>query len=556
MGQDFLDGAKLKLMFLSAAQFLEVNKEVVNLLNVFPVPDGDTGTNMSLTLLSAAREMKALESDEMSAVAEALSKGSLKGARGNSGVILSQLFRGFARALKDEKQVTTKKYAQALKAGVATAYKAVMKPVEGTILTVARVTAEEAEKLSVHITDFELFYDSLIDIARDTLDKTPDLLPVLKEAGVVDSGGMGLLYIMMGQAQALDDEFDPEAPMKQLDLVIGKNKAPVSGFVPGPAGMSDESIEFAYCTEFFIKNLFSYVQEGDIDKLKDKLERLGDSIVVVGDEDLIKVHFHTNMPGKALQLALRFGELSNIKIDNMKEQHHHVSNLGIPVEAPKAPQKEVGLVSVSMGEGIAGIFKDLNTDYIIEGGQTMNPSIEDILNAVEKANAKEVFILPNNSNIILSARQAAEISETPIHVISTKTISQGMAALIAYNSENTVEDNRKAMEKAIGHVKSGQITYSVRDTQVNGFKINDGDIMGISEGKIEAVGKEISEVTRQLLDKMLEEGGEIVTVLYGSDASEEDTQNISSYLEEQYPDMDVEVLSGGQPLYYYILSVE
>ncbi|NLC44509.1 MAG: DAK2 domain-containing protein [Clostridiales bacterium] len=543
-------------MFLSAAQFLETNKEIVNELNVFPVPDGDTGTNMSLTMLSAARELKAVDSNEMNQVVEAITKGSLKGARGNSGVILSQLIRGFAKVLKNEEKITTVKFAEALQAGSATAYKAVMKPAEGTMLTVARVTAEEAVKLAAHINNFEVFYDSLIDVAKDTLDKTPEMLPVLKQAGVVDSGGMGIVYIMMGQAQALDDDFDLEAPLEQLDLVMSSGHTASPGFVSSPAAMADESIEFGYCTEFIIKNLFPYVREEDTDKLKSKLERLGDSIVVVGDDEFIKVHFHTNMPGKALQLALRFGELSNIKIDNMREQHHHLNSFETPSDTIDEPQKEVGLVSVSIGEGIANIFKDLSADFIIEGGQTMNPSIEDILNAVDNVNAKEVFVLPNNKNIVLSANQAAEISEKTIHVIPTKTIPQGLAALIAFNSEISAEENVSSMIRAVDHVKSGQVTYSIRDSQVNGHQIKEGDIMGIAEGEIEVVDKEISKVTKQLLDKMLSDEVEIVTILYGADAKEEDTEDISSYLSVNYPDVDIELLSGGQPLYYYIISAE
>lgn len=554
MNQEILDGAKLKLMFLSAAQFLETNKEAVNALNVFPVPDGDTGTNMSLTMLSAAREIKAVESDDISQISDALSRGALKGARGNSGVILSQLFRGFARALKDEQEITTVKYAKALKAGVETAYKAVMKPVEGTILTVARVTADEAVKIAGRISDFELFYDSLIDIARDTLDKTPDMLPVLKQAGVVDSGGMGLLYIMIGQSRALDGDFDLEAPLEQLNLFIGSSNA-AGPAVSGPAGMAEEVIDHLYCTEFLITNLYPYVRKEDLEKLKEKLERLGDSIVVVGDDDLIKVHFHTNMPGKALQLGLRFGELSSIKIDNMKEQHNHIID-AVETVSSKEPEKNLGLVSVSTGEGIANIFRDLNADYIIEGGQTMNPSIDDILNAVAKVNAREVFILPNNSNIILSARQAAEISDKPIHVIPTKTIPQGLAALIAYNPENDVESNEQAMLRAMQQVKSGQITYAVRDSKIDDIEIREGNIMGLNENKISVVGENIAEVTKQLLDNMLKDGGEIVTILYGSEAKEEDTEQLLAYMEENHSDVDVEILSGGQPLYYYILSIE
>jgi len=543
-------------MFLSAAQFLESNKEAVNALNVFPVPDGDTGTNMSLTMLSAAREIKALDSYDLPLVVEALSKGALKGARGNSGVILSQLFRGFAKVLKNEQEITTKKYAEALTAGVETAYKAVMKPVEGTMLTVARVTAEEARKLALSISDFELFYEGLIDAAKDVLDKTPEMLPVLKQAGVVDSGGMGLLYIMMGQARALDEDFDLEAPLEQLDIYIGSNIIRRKTSVSAPEKISEQSIEYGYCTEFIITNLHPYIRKEDIDKLKAKLERIGDSIVVVSDDDLIKVHFHTNMPGKGLQLALRFGELTNIKIDNMREQHKHIIEMDSESTSLKEPEKNLGLVSVSMGVGIANVFKDLNADFIIEGGQTMNPSIEDILNAIEKVNAKEVFVLPNNSNIILSARQAAEISSKPVHVIPTKTIPQGLAALIAYNSDNDVQANIESMTEAIKQVKSGQVTYAVRDSHFDDVDIKKGNIMGIIEGKISFVGENIADVTKQLLDKMLEDGGEIVTVFYGSEAVDEDTASIQAYIEERYPDVDIEMLSGGQPLYYYILSVE
>ncbi|MGI6141946.1 MAG: DAK2 domain-containing protein, partial [Caldicoprobacterales bacterium] len=363
------------------------------------------------------------------------------------------------------------------------------------------------------------------------------------------------LYIMMGQARVFDDGFDLEAPLEQLDFYMDSNGIGNRTAVSAPSGFPEESIEFGYCTEFFITNLHPYIRAEDIDKLKAKLERLGDSIVVVGDEDLIKVHFHTNMPGKGLQLGLRFGELTNIKIDNMREQHHHVIEMETG-SSTNEPEKNLGLVSVSMGEGIANVFKDLNADYIIEGGQTMNPSIEDILNAVEKVNAREVFVLPNNSNIVLSAKQAAEISKKPIHVVPTKTIPQGLAALIAYNPENDVQTNKNNMTEAIKQVKSGQITYAVRNSRVDEIEIKEGNIMGIMDGNISMVGENIADVTKQLLDRMLEDGGEIVTVFYGSDAAKEDTESIRAYLQEKHNDVDVELLFGGQPLYYYILSVE
>lgn len=547
MNQFKIDGARLKQMLLSAAQFLEDNKETVNALNVFPVPDGDTGTNMSLTMQSAAKEILALKTDKLGEVAKALSKGSLKGARGNSGVILSQLFRGFAEFLKDYEQVDTVQFAKALMGGSDKAYKAVMKPVEGTMLTVARVTAEKSVKIANETKDFTDFFTRILDVAKDTLDNTPNLLPVLKQAGVVDSGGMGVLYIMMGAANALDEDFD---------LDISSFDAKDISLPSFSDTDSSQSIEFGYCTEFFIKNLHPYIKDEDIEKLKQKLERLGDSIVVVGDMDLIKVHFHTNMPGKGLQLGLRFGELSNIKIDNMREQHSHNMEYTELAMADNSPEKDFGILSVAMGEGIANLFKDINADYIIEGGQTMNPSIEDILNAANKVRAKEIFILPNNSNIVLSAKQAAELSDKPIHVIPTKSIPQGLAALIAYNPELPIDENSNLMLKAIEQVKTGQVTYAVRDSNFDNQQIQEGDFMGLSNGTIMTVGKDIETVTQDLLKHMVDEDDEIITLLYGKDAEEETTNQILAFLEDTYPDIEVELLDGGQPLYYYIISVE
>lgn len=547
MNQFKIDGAMLKQMLLSAAQFLEDNKETVNALNVFPVPDGDTGTNMSLTMQSAAKEILALKTDKLGEVAKALSKGSLKGARGNSGVILSQLFRGFAEFLKDYEQVDTVQFAKALMGGSDKAYKAVMKPVEGTMLTVARVTAEKSVKIANETKDFTGFFSRILDVAKDTLDNTPNLLPVLKQAGVVDSGGMGVLYIMMGAANALDEDFD---------LDISSFDAKDISLPSFSDTDSSQSIEFGYCTEFFIKNLHPYIKDEDIEKLKQKLERFGDSIVVVGDMDLIKVHFHTNMPGKGLQLGLRFGELSNIKIDNMREQHSHNMEYAELAMADNSPEKDFGILSVAMGEGIANLFKDLNADYIIEGGQTMNPSIEDILNAANKVRAKEIFILPNNSNIVLSAKQAAELSDKPIHVMPTKSIPQGLAALIAYNPELPIDENNNLMLKAIEQVKTGQVTYAVRDSNFDNQQIQEGDFMGLSNGTIMTVGKDIETVTQDLLKHMVDEDDEIITLLYGKDATEETTNQILAFLEDTYPDIEVELLDGGQPLYYYIISVE
>lgn len=535
---EYIDGIKLREMFWAVAQFLEKNKQALNALNVFPVPDGDTGTNMSLTMMAAIKEMQGTNANTVAQVADAISKGSLKGARGNSGVILSQLFRGFSRALQDKEKMSTRECAIALQEGAKTAYKAVMKPTEGTMLTVARVTGEEAIKLSKKHQDFKSFSSEVIKVAKDTLDKTPDMLPPLKEAGVVDAGGMGVLYILMGAAQALDGTLD-------MGLIpISEEKITDTS----PEIEIGADIRFAYCTEFFIKNLFSHVTEDDIDKLKGRLSNLGDSIVVVGDLDLIKVHVHTNMPGKALQLALRFGELSGIKIDNMKEQHRHV--------IIEKKQKEYGVVAVAMGDGISSIFKDLAVDYVIEGGQTMNPSIEDISKAVEQTNAKNVFVLPNNSNIILSAKQAQEISDSNIIVIPSKSIPQGLAAILAFNPDSDIDTNITNMTEAMESVSTGQVTYAVRDSEYNGITIKKDDIIGLADGKIVTAGKDIKEITISLLEKMLDDDSEIVTLLYGQEIDEEKAGQIVSFLEGKYPDLDIEMHPGGQPLYYYIISVE
>lgn len=537
MIREYIDGIKLKEMFLAGAQFLEENKQAINALNVFPVPDGDTGTNMSLTMMAAIKEIQGMKGHiTVAQVSDAASKGALKGARGNSGVILSQLLRGFAKGMQDMDRITTRECAIAIQEGAKTAYKAVMKPVEGTMLTVARVTGEEALKLYKKHRDFGSFSREVIRVAKETLDKTPDMLPPLKEAGVVDSGGMGVLYIMMGATHALEEDF-------KLDLTPVIEDIPVD---EGPAVM-EADIKFGYCTEFFIKNLFPYVEEGDVDKLKKKLANLGDSIVVVGDTDLIKVHVHTNMPGKALQLALRFGELSGIKIDNMKEQHRHVMHQS---------KKEFGIIAVAMGDGISSIFKDLSVDYVIEGGQTMNPSIEDILKAVEHANAENVFVLPNNSNIILSARQAQDISDSNLIVIPSKSIPQGLSAILAFNSESDIDTNTINMTKAMENVNSGQVTYAVRDSEYNGITIKKDDIIGLINGKIATAGGDILKTTISLLDEMIDEDSEIVTLLYGQDVDQEKAEEIVSYIDENYPNMDVEMHPGGQPLYYYIISVE
>nr|WP_204487364.1 DAK2 domain-containing protein [Caldicoprobacter guelmensis] len=539
----------MKEMILSATQFLDKHKQAVNALNVFPVPDGDTGTNMSLTMLAAAKEVQGARSDSMAEVVNALASGALKGARGNSGVILSQLFRGFARALQGHQKVTTSDYAEALQAGVDTAYKAVMKPVEGTMLTIARVTAEEARKIARTHKDFNEFYKEIIKVAKNVLDKTPEMLPVLKQAGVVDAGGMGLLYIMIGASRALKGAFE-------LDSVAVVDEA--YSAAPKIEMQPQEDIEYGYCTEFLIKNLYPYVEEGDEENLKERLNKLGDSVLVIRDGSIIKVHVHTNMPGKALQLGLRYGELSSIKIDNMREQHRHINEIGREGSKPEddAVEKQFGVIAVAMGEGISSIFKDLAVDFVVEGGQTMNPSIDDLLRAVERVKAKEIFILPNNSNIILSASQVQQISDKKVYVIPSKSIPQGIAAMLAFNPDMDAETNVQRMTEALSSVKTGQVTYAVRDSSFDGMSIQKGDILGLIDGKISVVGKDINEVTKGLINNMITEDSEIVTLYYGEQVSAQDAQSVADFVSSQYPDVEVEVHFGGQPLYYYIISVE
>ena len=546
MSIEFIDAVKLKEMILSATQFLDKHKQAVNTLNVFPVPDGDTGTNMHLTMLAAAREVQTASSSTVADIVSALSSGALKGARGNSGVILSQLFRGFARALQQHERITTSDYAEALQVGADTAYKAVRKPVEGTILTVTTVTAEEARKSARNHKDFIGFYKEIIKAATAILDKTPEMLPVLKQAGVVDAGGMGLLYIMIGASHALKDKFELDD-----SFAVPEETSPVPEYKPD----MEADIEYGHCTEFIIKNLYPYVEEGDEENLRERLAKIGDSVVVVADDSLIKVHVHTNMPGKVLQLGLRYGELSGIKIDNMKEQHRHL-NVNTPISEETTPEKESGVIAVAMGEGIASIFKDLSVDYIVEGGQTMNPSIDDILKAVESVNAKEIFILPNNGNIILSASQAQQISDKTIHVIPSKSIPQGIAAMLAFNPDIDGEANVARMTSALQTVKTGHVTYAVRDSSFDGMSIKKDDIIGLYNGKISAVGRDVQLVTQELINNMVDDDSEIVTLFYGDMMNEEDTEPITGFLNERYPDVEVEVHYGGQPLYYFIISVE
>jgi len=544
-----IDGMQLKNMIISGANNLENNKGPINALNVFPVPDGDTGTNMSLTMQSAVREIKASKDNEVHTIAEAASNGSLMGARGNSGVILSQIWRGFAKALKNQEAIDPKALANALMEGSNTAYKAIMKPTEGTILTVIRETAEHAVRIADNFDDTLLFMEEIIDKANSVLLKTPEMLPVLKNAGVVDAGGKGLISIFEGMHQALKT-----GELLELKQAVEQDKEEAQREMPA---FKAEEITFGYCTEFFIKG-----KNVSLEKYREAVSKLGDSLVVVGDEDIIKVHIHTNNPGKVLELALAQGELSKIKIDNMREQHRELlfkeeeyKTPELPEEAPK-PIERYGAVAVAMGNGISEIFTDLGASEIIEGGQTMNPSTEDILKSIDKVNAETVFIFPNNSNIILAANQAKSLAKKNVMVVPTKTIPQGIAAIMALDAEKSIEENTKKLERAISSVKSGLITYAVRNSNYDGINIEEGNILGMVEGKISGVGNDILEVTDKVLEAMIDEESSLISMYYGNDVTEEEAQKLAEEIGESYSNCEIELHFGGQPLYYYILSVE
>ena len=551
-------------MFLAGAKNLEAKKEWINELNVFPVPDGDTGTNMTLTIMSAAREVAALEDLTMGSFAKAVSSGSLRGARGNSGVILSQLLRGFTKVIRSEQEITTTVLAASFQKAVETAYKAVMKPKEGTILTVARGAADRAVELLEENPDIELeaLITDVIARAEEVLNRTPEMLPVLKEAGVVDSGGQGLLQVLKGAFDAfLGKETD-------YGVEIQPGKSASAPHVQAEPVEAD--IKFGYCTEFIIMLEKEYTSETELD-FKAFLESIGDSIVVVSDDGIVKVHVHTNDPGLAIQRALTYGSLTSMKIDNMREEHHEkvireaerqaagVSSEKPKDETPAAPAelKETGFISVSIGDGIADIFKDLGVDYLIEGGQTMNPSTEDMLNAIEKVNAKNIFILPNNKNIILAANQARDLTEDKnIIVVPTKTVPQGITAVINYVPEKSPEENAAVMEEEIARVKTGQLTYAVRDTHIDDKTIQAGDIMGVGDHSILAVGKDIQPVAEETVSLMVDEETELISIYYGEDMKEEEASQLRDRIEELYPECDVELNYGGQPIYYYIISAE
>ena len=549
MNTNTVDAKMLGRMFLSGAKNLEAKKEWINELNVFPVPDGDTGTNMTLTIMAAASEVSALSNPTMKTLAKAISSGSLRGARGNSGVILSQLLRGFTKSIEHHEQVDAMAFARAFEKGVETAYKAVMKPKEGTILTVAKGAAVKALEIAEESENLETFFTDVIAEAEAVLLRTPEMLPVLKEAGVVDSGGQGLLEVLKG---AFDGYLG-----KEIDMNFEK---PAHAVMSKPMSAEESDIKFGYCTEFIIM-LEKEFPEKEERAFKEYLLSIGDSLVVVADDEIVKVHVHTNAPGDAIQRALTYGQLSNMKIDNMRLEHHERlikdAEKVAAQQAKAEPEKEVGFISVSVGDGMGEIFRELGADYLIEGGQTMNPSTEDVLQAISHVNAKNIFIFPNNKNIILAANQARDLTEDKnIIVIPTKTIPQGITALISYVPDKTVEQNTEEMLEAMTHVKTGQITYAVRDTKIDDKEIRQGDIMGIGDKGILAVGQGIEDITVETLKEMVDEDTEIISIYYGADVTEEAAEQLCERLEELYPDFDVEINQGGQPIYYYVVSVE
>ena len=549
MSTNTIDAGMLGKMFLAGARNLDAKKEWINELNVFPVPDGDTGTNMTLTIMSAAAEVGRMENPTMETLAKAISSGSLRGARGNSGVILSQLLRGFTKVISNETVLNPQILAAALERGVETAYKAVMKPKDGTILTVAKEAAARASQLAETAEDLQPFLEKILQCAQDTLLKTPDMLPVLKEAGVVDSGGQGYVAVLEGA----------------LDAFLGKETAgPVEipkmekNAWPGASVQEEADIKFGYCTEFIVL-LENPLSASQVEEFKEYLSSIGDSLVVVADDELVKIHVHTNDPGKALQKGLGHGQLSRIKIDNMREEHQEklFKEAEKAAQAPAQEMKDVGFISVSAGKGMGEIFRELGVDYLIEGGQTMNPSTEDMLNAIGQVPAKTVYILPNNKNIILAANQAKALEkEKEIVVIPTKTVPQGITAVLNYVPEKSTEENTQSMIEQMEYVKTGLITYAVRDTHIDNKEIHQDDIIGLGDEGLLAVGQEIEETALASIQAMMDEEAELISIYYGEQVEEEKAQELLAAVEEQYPDCDVELNDGGQPIYYYVLSIE
>ncbi len=542
--QKTINGAIFAKMVISASKLLEVNREQIDTLNVFPVPDGDTGTNMSLTMQSAIKELKACRSNSLMDLAEAVSRGALRGARGNSGVITSQIFRGICSVLKDHNEADTRIFAKALKAATDVAYSAVSKPMEGTILTVCRMVSEHAQSICGKNKDMETFMQEVISKAEEAVNLTPTLLPVLKKAGVVDSGGTGLLTIYRGMYKGLiGEEIEgAEADVPEVKVDSSMEHADI---------LNLGTIEFGYCTEFFIINLKKKTTLADIDRLKEYLMTIGDCVLVIGDLEFVKVHVHTNNPGQALSKALQLGEIDKVKIENMLEENREL------IRKYEAEKKEMGMLSICSGTGLADIFKDLNCDRVIEGGQTMNPSAQDIADAIIKINAENIFVFPNNKNIILAAEQSKSLIEgKKINVVPTKSIPQGISAALAFNPEISADENLINMLHAIDNVTSGQVTYAVRDTKVDGFSLTQGDIIGLDNKKILAHGKDVATVTAKLIDKLRDSSHSLINLYYGADVTEEQATELQGKIQEAYPDLDVELFYGGQAIYFYIVSLE
>lgn len=552
-----LEGKRFAEMVIQGANHLSSNAKYVDALNVFPVPDGDTGTNMNLSMTSGAKEVQNNIQSHIGKVGTSLSRGLLMGARGNSGVILSQLFRGFSKSIEQKESISASEFSQALQFGVETAYKAVMKPVEGTILTVAKDAAKKAVQSAGINDDIVVVMEDVVNAAKVSLSKTPDLLPVLKEVGVVDSGGQGLVFVYEGFLAVLKGEELPESSQNLVsmnELVNAEHHKNVHSVI------NTEDIEFGYCTEFMVR-----LEEDKLgnkpfseEEFREALSNYGDSLLVIADDEVVKIHIHSNQPGEVLTFGQQYGNLIKMKIENMREQHSSLLELdrSNTPEASTKEQKEYGIVTVSMGSGIADLFRSIGADYVIEGGQTMNPSTEDIVNAVKHVNAKKVFILPNNKNIIMAAEQAADVLEEDVVVISSKTVPQGMSALLAFNPSSDLQANESNMKAALDHVKTGQITYAVRDTSIDGLQIETGDFMGLAEGKIIVKSKDKTESSRELLKSMIDEDSEIVTIIKGEDASMDEVDSLVAFLEENYDQMEVEVHDGKQPLYAFIFAIE
>ncbi|MGN0185106.1 MAG: DAK2 domain-containing protein [Aristaeellaceae bacterium] len=551
MANKKIDGMMLKEMFSSGAALLTQNRESVDALNVFPVPDGDTGSNMSQTITAAIKEMNAKRYTSAADVADAVARGALKGARGNSGVILSQILRGIARGLAGHEDVDCALWIQAIRQGANTAYKAVMKPKEGTILTVIRVIAEDLERSGGKCETLEELFKLLLTSGDAILKKTPEMLPVLKQAGVVDSGGMGLMVIFRGMYAALTGE------TVEIEESSGAAQSMPGEYVDDHGDLRVEDITFGYCTEFIVSHPRPDMKESEVVRLRKRLEKIGDCVLVISDLSVVKVHVHTNDPGKAMQYALELGELDAIKVDNMfEEAREREAKRQAAAEAEAAKLKDYGVVAVALGEGIDRIFQDLMVDQIVDGGQTMNPSIQDLAQAVEATHARNVFILPNNTNIILAAQQASELTEKNVIVLPTKSVPMGISAMLAFSADMGVEENTEAMTEAAENVHTASITYAVRDTTYEGKEIHQGDIMGMIDNKLSVLGSQVHQVCLDIAEKMVSEDTDLITIYYGSDVSEEDAQKLCDALAEKYDDCDVELQYGGQPLYYYLIAVE